>query len=72
MPAMTKPGGSAVSAEGVGPVLMTLAFIVVAFSAQALAWRCAKLDAENERLKEQLRHRTSTTAPKSTKPLVWK
>lgn len=61
-------------------MLMTLAFIVVAFSAQALAWRCAKLDAENEQLKEQLRRlavrtaskpKTSTTAPKSTKPLVW-
>lgn len=60
-------------------MLMTLAFIVVAFSAQALAWRCAKLDAENERLREQLR-RLSTGAAKeagqlakttSRQPLMW-
>lgn len=48
---------------------MTLAFIVVAFSAQALAWRCAKLNAENERLKEQLR-RLSIGAAKKAGPLA--
>ena len=59
--------------------MMTVAFIVVAFSAQALAWRCAKLSTENEQLKEQVRQmsakaasimETSTIAP-ATRPLVW-
>ena len=61
-------------------MLMTLAFVVVAFSAQALAWRCAKLSMENERLKEQLRQlaektdstpERSTGSSKTVRPLVW-
>lgn len=61
-------------------MMMTIAFIVVALSAQVLAWRCAKLTAENEQLREQLRlssvkkapKKAETAAkPKTQEPLVW-